>query len=51
MKVTIVTDVESENMSKDEIKDSIYGIVSDLLKQLREIGIDIYVKEVSYPVD
>lgn len=51
MRVTIVTDVESQYVSEDEIKDNICSIVSDLLAQSREIGIEITVQEISYPAN
>lgn len=51
MKVTIVTDVESEYMNDDELKDNIYGIVTDFLAQAGDIGMNIRVQEVSYPAN
>lgn len=50
MKVTIVIDVESEYMNDDELKDNIYGIVTDFLAQAGDIGVDIRVQEVQHEI-
>ena len=51
MKITIDAEVKSSHMNEDEIKDNIYGIVSDFLAQTESIGVSIRIQEISYPAE